>query len=116
VFVAAVFRAPTLTAPTLGEIPKDVSTPSDSTPFPIATVTPPYPPTALVDGVVLTEVHVGLDGRVGDVRVTRSAPPFDEAASQAARGWVFRPARVRGRLVPTLAYIAFAFRQPVTGG
>ena len=115
VLVAAVFRGPTLNAPTLGESPRDVAVPSGESPFPISTAIPPYPPNALADGVVLTEVRVGFDGRVEAVRVVRSAPPFDDASVKAARGWVFRPGRVRGRLVTTLAYIVFAFRQPVTG-
>jgi len=51
---------------------------------------------------------------VADAQVIRSAPPFDEPARDAARRWTFRPARVQGTSVVGLAYIVFAFRQPIT--
>jgi TonB family protein len=65
----------------------------------------------LVPGMVLIEVRVDAGGGVADARVIRSARPFDEPALDAARRWTFRPARVRGTPMATLAYIAFAFRQ-----
>ncbi|OLC45728.1 MAG: hypothetical protein AUH43_15565 [Acidobacteria bacterium 13_1_40CM_65_14] len=80
----------------------------------MATVTPRYPPLARDSGIVLIEVRVDTGGGVADAKVIRSARPFDKPALDAARRWTFRPARVRGTSVVTLAYIAFAFRQPVT--
>jgi TonB family protein len=114
VLVAAMFRPPTINTPTFGEVPRDVASPAKETPFPIVTATPSYPPDALFDGVALIEVLVDSDGRVGAAKAIRSAPPFDEPALEAARRWVFRPARLHGVPVATLAYIVFAFRQPVT--
>ena len=114
VLVAGLFRPPTLNTPTLGEPPTDLASASDETPFPVATVMPAYPPLARDSGTVLVEVHVDLRGDVVDAVAIRSAPPFDAPAIDAARGWKFRPARLRGRSVDTLAYIVFAFRQPVT--
>jgi TonB family protein len=114
VFVAAVFRPPTINTPTLGEGPRDIGSPAEGSPFPQSTVPPLYPANALFDGVALIEADVKVDGQLGAARVLRSAPPFDDAALQAMRGWTFRPARVRGRLVPSAAYVVFAFRQPVT--
>lgn len=114
VLVAAIFRPPTLNTPTLGEPPRDAASPSDETPFPLTTVTPRYPPLARESGMVLVEARVDTAGGIADVKVIRSARPFDEPALDAARRWTFRPARVRGTAVTTLAYIAFAFRQPVT--
>lgn len=72
------------------------------------------PPLARDSGIVLIEVRVDTGGGVADAKVIRSARPFDKPALDAARRWTFRPARVRGTSVVTLAYIAFAFRQPVT--
>ena len=114
VLVAGVFRPPTLNTPTLGEPPRDVASASSETPFPLTTVTPRYPPLARDSGMVLVEARVDVRGRVADAKVIRSAHPFDEPALEAARRWTFRPARVHGTSVATLAYIAFAFRQPVT--
>jgi TonB family protein len=113
-FVAGIFRPPTLNAPTLGERPRDVAAPSNETPFPLMTATPRYPPLARDDGIVLVEARVDTGGGVADAKVIRSARPFDEPALDPARQWTFRPARLRGTSVATLAYIAFAFRQPVT--
>ena len=114
VLVVGIFRPPTLNTPTLGEPPKDVASPSNETPFPLATVMPLYPPLARENGIVLVEVRVDAGGGVADAKVIRSTPPFDEPTRDAARRWTFRPARVHGTSVVGLAYIVFAFRQPIT--
>jgi TonB family protein len=114
VLMAGMFRPPTLNTPTLGVLPTDVASPSDDAPYPLTTVTPGFPPLARDSGVVLVETRVDAAGGVANVRVIRSASPFDEPALDAARRWTFRPARVRGTLVESLAYIAFGFRQPIT--
>jgi TonB family protein len=114
VLVAGMFRAPTLNTPTLGEQPKNVAQASDETPSPMATTMPVYPPRALFNGIVLIEVRVAPAGGVVGAKVVSSAPPFDGPALDAARQWTFRPARVHGTAVEKLAYIAFAFPQPIT--
>lgn len=114
VLVAGLFRPPTLNTPTLGEPPADVASASDETPFPVTTVVPAYPPLARDSGIVPVEVHIDSRGDVVDAVAIRSAPAFDGPAIDAARRWKFRPARLHGRSVDTLAYIVFAFRQPVT--
>ena len=76
---------------------------------------PRYPPLAREGGTVIVEVRVDSVGAVFDAKAVRRAPPFDELALAAARQWTFRPARVGVTAVDTLAYIVFAFRQPVTG-
>ncbi len=115
VFVAGIFLPPTLNAPTFGEPPKDTALPeSAETPYPIATTRPVFPPLALASGVVVVEVRVTPSGSVADAVVVSSAPPFDQPALAAALGWRFVAGRVRGVAVEKLAYIAFAFRQPIT--
>lgn len=114
VFVACVFRPPTLNTPTLGESPKDVGIATDDVVFPLSTVTPLYPPQARVDGTVLVRVTVGVNGSVLSAATLRSVAGLDESALSAARRWTFRPARIQGRLEETFAYIVFVFRQPVT--
>jgi TonB family protein len=114
VFVAAVYRAPAFEAPTLGELPKDIAAPSSGAPFPIVTIAPRYPPRARTGGVVLVETTVDREGSVSDVRVVRSAPPFDAAAAAAARQWRFRAALLRGTPVGSIVYIVFGFPAPVT--
>ncbi len=114
VLVAAVYRAPTLITPTLGEVPKDVAAPTTAIPFPTHIATPPYPPRALESGIVLVEVAVDAAGVVTRTTVKRSIPSFDSAALDAAREWTFRPAQIDGVPAPSVAYILFAFRQPIT--
>ena len=116
VLVVGIFRPPTLNTPTVGEPPKEVASASDEAPFPLATVTPLYPPLARDNGIVLVEVRVDPRGVVVDAKAIRSAPPFDQPALDASRRWTFRPARVHGTSIASLAYIAFAFRQPITVG
>jgi TonB family protein len=116
VLVAGLFRPPALfDGAVAGEPPMDVASPSDEIPFPTAVIVAPYPVTALGDGAVLVEVQVEPGGNATNARVVRSAPPFDDPALAAARQWMFRPARLHGQPVATLAYILFGFRQPITG-
>lgn len=114
VFVAAIFRPPTINTPTYGEVPRPVRPASTDVPFPTVTTMPQFPPNRLFDGVVLVEVKVAPDGSVTDAAVVQSAAGFDQPALEAARQWRFHGARVDYDAVPAYAYIAFAFRQPVT--
>ena len=113
VLVAAVYRAPVFVGPTLGEAPKDVSPPSSAVASPAMMPAPPFPPHALLGGIVLLEVHVDADGAIEDVAVLRAVPPFGDAAVKTAREWVFRPAQRNGVRVPAVVYVVFGFRAPV---
>jgi protein TonB len=65
----------------------------------IKDIAPVYPEVAArgnVEGVVLLELAIRPDGRVGDVRVLRGIPLLDKAAMDAARKWVFTPTLFRG--------------------
>jgi TonB family protein len=113
VLVAAVFRPPSMTNPTLGEAPKDVAKAVNAVPFPEKMIAPMYPPRAMGGGTVLLEVHVGATGEVEDVGVIATTPPFDEPAQDAVRKWHFRPAQIHGAHVRTLVYVICGFRAPV---
>jgi TonB family protein len=112
VLVAAVFRPPTINSPALGEPIRDIAAGSGETPFPISVAVPPFPPRARDPGVVLVEADVAATGAVVNVRVVRSAPPFDGPARDAVRQWTFRPARIAGNPVRSFAYILFGFPIP----
>lgn len=61
----------------------------------VTRVPPQYPDLAReagVDGTVQVQALVGKDGKVRDVRVTKSIPMLDDAAKNAVRQWVFKPA------------------------
>jgi TonB family protein len=115
VLVAAVFRAPVLSAGPAPFFPRrDPSTPCGEVPYPIEIVEPPYPVTSLAEEVVLVEMDLEANGRVADSRLVEGKEPFAELALAAARRWRFEPACRQGRPVGAVAYVAFGFRPPVT--
>jgi len=115
VLVGALFRAPTMYATPGDASPIDVGRPPDDIPFPLGTVMPVFPPLAHAGGVVLLEALIGATGAVETTQVMRSAPPFDSAAENAARKWLFRPAYVTPRAEPRYVYLVFGFPAPVMG-
>jgi periplasmic protein TonB len=76
-------------------------------------VAPVYPPLALtahVEGVVIIEATIGVDGRVENARVLRSHPLLDEAAVAAVRQWVYTPTLLNGVPVPVIMTVTVQFR------
>jgi protein TonB len=66
----------------------------------ITRVEPVYPGVAVsarIQGVVVLEATVGRDGRVEDVRVLRSIPLLDKAATDAVRQWRYAPLLLNGK-------------------
>jgi TonB family protein len=116
VLVTAVFLAPALIGPTLGDLPRDVGNESDSTPFPFSTTPPLFPPRARDAGLVMIETTIDTGGQPTANKILRSSPAFDEAALAALRQWRFRPGRIAGSPTPTLAYVIVGFRQPALEG
>lgn len=79
----------------------------------IRDVRPAYPviaQQARVQGSVMMDAIIGIDGRVREVRVTRSVPLLDEAAMAAVRQWVFTPTRLNGEAVPVVMTVTVEFR------
>ena len=76
---------------------------------------PKYPRNALsrrIEGTVLLQVLVGIDGRPIDVTVSQSSGnrELDEAArSQILRRWSFRPAMKNGQAVQAVGLVPIAF-------
>ena len=65
---------------------------------------------ARVEGTVVLEALVDEQGRVADVRVTKSIPLLDQAAMDAARQWEFTPTLMNGEPVPVLVQLEMDFR------
>lgn len=114
VLVAGVFRSPTITGPTIGELPKDVAAPSRAIPFPLNVRVPPWPPLAVSAGVVLVEARVDGQGMVTDARLTQGARGFDSAALDTIRAWSFRPVRDVDAPEHSFVYVVMGFPVPVT--
>lgn len=111
VLVAGLLRPPELQVP--APAPASAPPTSPEVPAPVRMVPPPYPPRALLDGLVVVEVEIDGAGTIGSAKVVRSSAAFDEAALDAAREWKFQPAVRKGRGVPAYVYLVFGFRQPV---
>jgi TonB family protein len=78
-------------------------------------VEPIYPPqaaTALIFGTVIVEVTVDESGNVTSVRPLSGHPLLHDAATNAARGWTFKPTIVDGKPIKVLGSLAFTFKLP----
>jgi protein TonB len=79
-------------------------------------VKPKYTPDAMrakLMGAVELEIIVNEDGKVTNVRVTKSLDRpsgLDDAAMEAARKWVFKPGKKDGKPVPTRVGLILEFR------
>src|SRR6185295_6243007 len=68
-------------------------------------VRPVYPPiaqSARVQGVVIIEATIGVNGSVEEAKVLRSIPLLDQAALDAVKKWEFTPTTLNGTPVPVI--------------
>src|SRR6185503_7259746 len=80
-------------------------------------VQPEYPTEALargLRGIVILALTIDTAGKVANVDVVRSLPPFDDAATTAARQWEYEVTKVDGKPVPVrlTVPITFALKLP----
>src|SRR5215475_11678203 len=78
----------------------------------IKKIQPPYPAIAKAanaSGAVLVEILVGETGEVLEAHAVGGHPLLHDAAVQAARGWMFKPAEVSGRAVKSRGILTFDF-------
>ena len=81
-------------------------------PTKVVDVKPVYPAiaqSARVQGVVIIEVTLGLDGSVTEARLLRSIPLLDQAAIDAVRQWKFTPTVLNGAPVPVVMTVTVNF-------
>jgi periplasmic protein TonB len=74
---------------------------------------PVYPQLAIiakVQGTVVVEAVIGINGQVQDARVIRSIPMLDQAAIDAVKKWVFTPTLLSGVPVPVIMTVQVDFR------
>jgi len=75
-------------------------------------VSPTYPQIAQdskVQGVVILDALIGVEGKVTNARVLRSVPLLDQAALDAVMQWEFTPTRLNGQLVPVMMTVTVQF-------
>jgi len=79
----------------------------------IKEVKAPYPPEALqrgIEGKVILELLIDSQGHVASARVIRGAGyGFDEAALEAVKKFLFKPARLKGQAVPVRITYTYTF-------
>jgi protein TonB len=78
-------------------------------------VSPVYPPEARcarLEGTVIIEATIGIDGRVLDGRILRSVSGLDLAALDAVLQWQFAPTVVDGEGVPVVMTVSVNFVLP----
>jgi protein TonB len=83
------------------------------TPARVAYVAPLYPliaQSAHVQGDVVLEAVIGVDGSVQDLRVVRGVALLDEAALDAVRRWHYTPTLLNGVAVPVVMTVTVSFR------
>lgn len=87
---------------------------ADELPVPIREVKPEYPRIAQeagVEGTVVVHVYLGKDGRVLKAELDEKArvPLLDDAALEAAKRWVFKPAFTNNQPVSVWVVLPFRF-------
>ena len=98
-----------------GDDPAQILRPGGDVTVPLALtrVDPRYPETARragLQGIVTIECVIGVDGRVRDPRVFRSAHPIlDQAAIESVKQWRFRPATLNGKPVDVWFHLTVNF-------
>ena len=78
----------------------------------IKNVNPVYPVDAQndrVQGVVIIEATIGVDGKVIAAQVLRSIPRLDAAALDAVRQWEYTPTMLNGAPVPVIMTVTVNF-------
>ena len=75
----------------------------------VAPVYPSIAQQARVEGTVIIEATIGVDGRVKDARILRSKPLLDQAAIDAVMQWRFTPTLLNGVPVPVLMTVTVTF-------
>jgi TonB family protein len=97
--------------PTVGQAPLRVGG-DIKEPRKIYDAKPYYPPAAQaagVQGIVILEAIIGVDGRVSSAKVLRSVPMLEEAAIDAVTQWVYEPTLLRGVPVSVVMTVTVNF-------
>ena len=82
-------------------------------PVRIKDVAPVYPAlaqAARIQGVVIIEATIDINGRVQDARILRSIQQLDGAALDAVRQWQYTPTLLNGMPVPVIITVTVNFK------
>jgi periplasmic protein TonB len=76
-------------------------------------VDPQYPDLAAqarLQGLIILEAWVGMDGRVKSVKLLRGAPLFDEPAVAAVQQWRYKPLLLNGQPTEFILTVTLVFK------
>ena len=76
-------------------------------------VAPVYPQMARdsrIQGIVIIQATIGMDGRVINAEVLRPQPFLDQAALDAVRQWRYTPTQLNGEPVAVIMTVTVNFR------
>jgi protein TonB len=76
----------------------------------VAPVYPVIAQQARIEGMVIIEAIIGVDGRVQQTRVLKSRPLLDDAAVEAVKQWIFTPTLLNGVPVPVKMTVTVNFQ------
>jgi protein TonB len=76
----------------------------------VAPIYPAIAQRANIDGTVIVEAVIAVDGSVRDARVLKSIPLLDRAALDAVKQWRYAPTRLNGVAVPVIVTVTVRFR------
>jgi protein TonB len=82
-------------------------------------VEPIYPEIAAraqIQGLVILEATVDIEGRVTDVRVLRSVKLLDDAAIAAVRQWRYEPLTLNDQPAPFVLTVSLSFKVDTASG
>jgi TonB family protein len=71
-----------------------------------------YPQAAIaagIEGIVILEATIGVDGKVRSVRVLRPVPFLNDAAVAAVQQWEYTPTLLAGRPTPVIMTVTMTF-------
>jgi periplasmic protein TonB len=118
--VTAVFGPDGATGPAVPQAPppppvqqRPVRVTALNMPTKVHDVAPIYPTIARqagVEGMVIIEAVISVDGTVRDARVLRSVTLLDHAALDAVKQWRYAPTRLNGVAVPVIVTVTVHFR------
>ena len=80
---------------------------------PLHMTRPKYPKAAFakrIQGAVVVEFQIDVQGRVAGARVVESIPDLDAAALACVSKWRFKPAQKAGKPIATFARVPILFR------
>jgi periplasmic protein TonB len=109
--IETVVGDPPLSLPPVGQQPVVVGG-KVRPPTKVRDVSPVYPPiaqAARVQGMVIIETLIGVDGHVQSARVLRSIPLLDAAAIAAVTQWAYTPTLLNGTPVPVIMTVTVRF-------